>query len=197
MIESHSVSRVAGKRWLRFSAIARAGAVFVPIGRTVKAPKLTQILADCAPVAVFTDARMRPVVDEAMLRAPGVRVIVGTVGDGSVTAPEGVDAVSFAGLLQLGTGRDVRLEAIDLDLCALIYTSGSSGRAKGVMLSHANMLSATASINSYLRTRQTTSSLMCCRCRSTTACINCFWRFSSGACLVLERAFTIRRRSSN
>ncbi len=171
-------------------AIARAGAVFVPIGRTVKAPKLSQIFSDCAPVAVFTDARMRPVVDEAMARAPGVQVLVGAVGDGSAAAPESVEAVSFAGLLQLGSGRGVRVAAIDLDLCALIYTSGSSGRAKGVMLSHANIQSATASINSYLGNTPDDVILDVLPLSFDYGLYQLFLAFSSGACLVLERAFT-------
>ena len=171
-------------------AIARAGAVFVPIGRTVKAPKLAQILADCTPVAVFSDARMRPVVDDAMQRVPGTRVIIGAVGDGSAPAPSGVDAVSFARLLQLGTGHTVRLEAIDLDLCALIYTSGSSGRAKGVMLSHANIQSATASINSYLKNTPNDVILDVLPLSFDYGLYQLFLAFSSGARLVLERAFT-------
>jgi long-chain acyl-CoA synthetase len=171
-------------------AIARAGAVFVPIGRTVKAPKLSQILTDCAPVAIVADARMRPVVDEAMARAPGVRLLFGAIGDGSTAAPEGVSAFSFARLLQMGLGRDVRSESIDLDLAALIYTSGSSGRAKGVMLSHANILSATASINSYLQNTPDDVILDVLPLSFDYGLYQLFLAFSSGARLVLERAFT-------
>ena len=45
---------------------------------------------------------------------------------------------------------------IDLDLAALIYTSGSTGLPKGVMMTHANIVAATTSINGYLRTARTT-----------------------------------------
>jgi long-subunit acyl-CoA synthetase (AMP-forming) len=39
---------------------------------------------------------------------------------------------------------------IDVDLASLIYTSGSSGNPKGVMLTHRNMVSAAESIIQYL-----------------------------------------------
>ena len=39
------------------------------------------------------------------------------------------------------------------DLASIIYTSGSTGEPKGVMLSHANMLAATNSLNAYLQYR--------------------------------------------
>ena len=39
---------------------------------------------------------------------------------------------------------------IDIDLASLIYTSGSSGSPKGVMLTHLNMVSAATSITQYL-----------------------------------------------
>ena len=42
------------------------------------------------------------------------------------------------------------LRAISVDLAAIVYTSGSTGMPKGVMLSHQNMVAATRSLTSYL-----------------------------------------------
>ncbi|MCP9439385.1 MAG: acyl--CoA ligase [Nitrospira sp.] len=50
-------------------------------------------------------------------------------------------------------GRPCKLN-IDVDLAALIYTSSSTGEAKGVMLTHLNMISAMSSILSYLRYKE-------------------------------------------
>lgn len=45
------------------------------------------------------------------------------------------------------------LRAKNSDLAALFYTSGSTGLAKGVMISHANLLLGAQSVNSYLNMR--------------------------------------------
>ena len=169
-------------------AVARAGAVFVPVGRTVKAQKLAQVLNDCAPVAVFADARMRATVDEALAFAPSVRVLV-SAGGPTEPAPDLMN-VTFEGLLALGAAEpELQHDGIDVDLAALIYTSGSSGRPKGVMLSHANIVSATASINGYLKNSTADVILDVLPLSFDYGLYQLFLAFSSGARLVLERAF--------
>ena len=169
-------------------AVARAGAVFVPVGRTVKAQKLAQILNDCAPVAVFADARMRATVDEALAFAASVRLLVSTGGPTGLE-PNPAD-VTFEGLLARGAAEpELPHDGIDVDLAALIYTSGSSGRPKGVMLSHANIESATASINGYLNNGTEDVILDVLPLSFDYGLYQLFLAFSSGARLILERAF--------
>jgi acyl-CoA synthetase (AMP-forming)/AMP-acid ligase II len=74
-------------------------------------------------------------------------------------------------------------------LAALIYTSGSSGRAKGVMLTHANILAATTSINGYLQNQPSDVILDVLPLSFDYGLYQMFLAFSSGARLVLERAF--------
>lgn len=165
-------------------ATARLGAIFVPVGRSVKAHKLAQILGDCTPVALIADTRSFPVATEALrdLIDVQLRVLVGedTAGDPKWTP--------FAALL----GNDplsLPDGGIDLDLAALLYTSGSSGRAKGVMLSHGNIEAATASINRYLRNGADDVILDVLPLSFDYGLYQLFLAFSSGASLILERAF--------
>jgi long-chain acyl-CoA synthetase len=168
--------------------IARAGAVFVPVGRTVRAGKLGSIFADCAPVAVFCDARAMQVIQEARPAGadPNTLIVTGDV-------PPGADRpalISFRRLLAMGADeRPAPRDGIDLDLAALIYTSGSSGRAKGVMLTHANILAATTSINSYLHNDPSDVILDVLPLSFDYGLYQLFLAFSSGARLVLERPF--------
>jgi len=167
-------------------AVARIGAIFVPIGRSMKAPKLAQILSDCTPVAVVADARMRAVADDALTRVDGVKV---QVAAGRNAREDSTRAwTAFSALTEEGAD-PLPVAGIDLDLAALIYTSGSSGRAKGVMLSHGNIETAAASINGYLRNTPDDVILDVLPLSFDYGLYQLFLAFSSGARLVLERAF--------
>lgn len=163
-----------------------AGAVIVPIGRTVKATKLAHILRDCSPRVVIADARACATLDDAFRRSPGVAAVV-LVGEDEATALS-VHATSLEALLAT-VGSSLPSDGIDLDLAALIYTSGSSGVAKGVMLTHANMLSAVTSINGYLANTTDDVILSVLPLSFDYGLYQVFLACAGGARLILERAF--------
>ncbi len=176
---------------LSIFAVMKAGAAIVPIGRTVKADKLAHILNDCEPAAIVADQRASQIVNDALALAPGVKavVIVGVAPEiPTRTAPT---VVSLDALLNQHTPGAVQpvAEGIDLDLAALVYTSGSSGRPKGVMLTHANILSATASINGYLQNTPDDVILNVLPLSFDYGLYQVFLAFASCARLVLERTF--------
>jgi long-chain acyl-CoA synthetase len=82
---------------------------------------------------------------------------------------------------------------IDIDLAALIYTSGSTGNAKGVMLTHLNILSAATSITTYLENTPEDIILNVLPLSFDYGLYQLLMAFKIGGTLVLERSFTYPR----
>jgi len=66
-----------------------------------------------------------------------------------VTGDAPVDAISLDAACRCGRSL-APVEQVDVDLAAIIYTSGTTSTPKGVALSHRNMVSAARSIQGYL-----------------------------------------------
>ncbi len=121
-----------------YHAIWRAGAVATPVLFLLSEDELRHVLADSAAVLVVTTPEFAPKVSAAAAGLDTVRtvVIVGEVPAGESVLP----FVSFAQLEQAPAGLT---ESDPSSLAALLYTGGTTGRSKGVMISH-DALSASA-----------------------------------------------------
>jgi rifamycin polyketide synthase module 1/2/3 len=112
-------------------AITRAGGICVPVDPRAPADELAFLLADSGATLVITDLRGMPVVEQ--LTPAGQRRTVLVAGSG---AP-GRRSVSRLVATEAPPPRD------DLDLTEpawLMYTSGTTGRPKGVLTSQRNCL---------------------------------------------------------
>jgi len=101
-------------------AIERAGLVRVPVNARSTAHELAAIVADCEPGALFCD------------RSTADRVAPGTLWTLRV------DDAAFAELAATPAERARLGRAALDDLASINYTSGTSGRPKGAMLTHRN-----------------------------------------------------------
>jgi len=141
LFSSNSVDMVVA-----FWATVLAGAVCVPVGATTKSEKLAWLVEHCEAAAVISEQRLSSVLAPALSSAHRLRSVL--VSGGSQGVPGAADFATVQAEADTD-GVPPRPGAAD-DLAAIIYTSGSSGSPKGVMSSHRNMLSATASISRYL-----------------------------------------------
>jgi len=109
----------------------RAGGVFLPLNTAYTPPEVAYFLGD-AQAGVFVCDPASEAVLAPIARAEGVAQVVTLDAGGAGTLRAAADAsrTSFA---DVPRGPD--------DLAALLYTSGTTGRSKGAMLTHDNLAS--------------------------------------------------------
>ena len=104
-----------------YFGILRAGAVAVPIDPALDEEARANLIADCRAAAVVSDAATGAIAHPSVFPLHGI-----TLPDDSLAPP----ALEFSGD----------------DVASLLYTSGTTGKPKGVKLTHANFAALVASL---------------------------------------------------
>jgi long-chain acyl-CoA synthetase len=165
----------------------RAGAAFTPLNATAKEEKLAYLLEHSGAVAAVCDARNAHLVQNAAIRAPGLRHVVG-VG-GRIGDTPSLEELCETQPDDVGPAHPYP-ETLAVDLSAIIYTSGSTGLPKGVTFLHRNMAFVADSIIEYLGLRGDDRILCVLPLSHTYGLYHLIMAMRIGATLVLERGVT-------
>lgn len=107
-------------------ALARAGFVWVPVNAQLRGEGLRHVLTHCDPRVVIADAEALPRIAEAGALSAGVPLVVA----GDEAASMRLEPMIEASLAHTAP------EPEPGELFAIMYTSGTTGPAKGVMVTH-------------------------------------------------------------
>ena len=119
-----------------YLASLAAGVIFIPLNTAYTPDELAYFIGDAEPRVVVGQAATRAILEAAAAGVEGARIVT-IEGDGSGTLEQmAADATPLT---------DVHPSAVD-DVACILYTSGTTGRPKGAMLSHGNLSSNVAAL---------------------------------------------------
>lgn len=120
---------------------AAAGGVFVPVNPLLKPQQVAYILRDCNVRTLITAKGRYEQLKDVLRDCPDLKETVLVDGDES--------GVNWSQFLASANGSQPH-RRIDGDVVSILYTSGSTGNPKGVVLSHRNMVAGAHSVAEYL-----------------------------------------------
>jgi len=123
-----------------YLAAVRAGAVYLPLNTAYTLNELEYFITDAEPSLVVCDPSKAEGIGAIAAKVGAKVLTLGADGKGSLTEAAAKASPEFS-----------TLKRADDDLAAILYTSGTTGRSKGAMLTHDNLASNSLSLVDYWR----------------------------------------------
>ncbi len=123
-----------------YLATVRAGAVYLPLNTAYTLNELEYFITDAEPSLVVCDPSKAEGIGTIAAKVGAKVETLGADGKGSLTDAAAKASAAFETVARA-----------DDDLAAILYTSGTTGRSKGAMLTHDNLASNSLSLVDYWR----------------------------------------------
>src|SRR5215471_9251200 len=134
---------------ISYQAIARAGAIIIPVLPLLKGPEVSYIAENSAAKAVITSPILLPLLRNALADVPTMKHIISTSIEGLEREESQTHTIhAYKDVVASGASFANHyledLEEVSLvsdDPAVILYTSGTTGHPKGVLLTHRNVVS--------------------------------------------------------
>ncbi len=136
-------------------ACSLLGAVFVPINPVLKAQQVHYIANDCQIKLLVTNRARLTALSSLLDDFTELKTIIVIDADQQelekIACSKSVKLVSWQSFISLKDNQDnLPCSISPNELAAILYTSGSTGQPKGIMLSHTNIVLGAMSVSQYL-----------------------------------------------